>query len=671
MELTNIKGIGDTRKKAFTDSGIISIENLADYFPYKYYDFSKTEPFADDGNVRLIKATVSENPKIVRARANLNFVSVKMIDEIGHSFTAIWYNQTYIKTQLYIGKEVYIYGKNSKTKKNVFVVSLFRSCEKLEHLGLLPVYHTISGIGQKTLADTIKLGIEKLDFISILPEYLLHKYNLINLKQAYSEIHNPTNFVMVERASQRIEIEKLVPILAINEYYKFSRKIIKNHSYKNSYDYLNKFQQLLPFKLTPDQISVLNEIEKDLSSKYTMNRMLQGDVGSGKTVVALFGAYLTAKNGHQSAIIVPTEILANQHFETAIKLFFKDTISICKLTSSLSSLEKQVALKRISSGDAKIIIGTHSLISDNVQFSDLTYVVIDEQHRFGVEQRAKISQKGNSPDILVMSATPIPRSLALVVYGNLDISTINSRPNKSNIQTNIVIKSKQNDMWNYINSKIQEGSRVYVVCSKIDEENENDDINQFSAKNMYDFLCSKFDKTDVGLIHGKLSKDTQAKVIEKFKKGIIKILVSTTIVEVGVDIPESDIMVICTPERFGLATLHQLRGRIGRNGKESYCFCLANNLNEKSYERISFFKNHQNGFDIADFDLSTRGSGDLFGTNQHGFSSDIMNNFSIRAFQTSREILEQIKQNKEYLSKVLIKGEEIMNEKSLNNIILN
>ena len=671
MDLLELKGVGETRKMSFAQNDIFSVENLVDYFPYKYYDFTKTEPYADDGNVRLIKATATETPKIVHARGNLSFVTVKMIDEIGHSFTAVWYNQIYIKSQIYIGKEVYLYGKNSKTKKNTFVVSIYRASDKMEHLGLLPVYHSITGIGQKVLADTITLGVEKLEFDSILPDFLLQKYNLIDLKQAYTEIHKPTSYVMAERASQRIEIEKLVPVLAINEYYKFSRKVVKNHKYVGSVEIFENFKKLLPFSLTPDQNKVLFEIEKDMSSKFCMNRMLQGDVGSGKTVVALFGAYLAAKNGHQSAIIVPTEILANQHFETAIKLFFKDSISICKLTSSVKGMEKQIALKRISSGEAKIVIGTHSLISDGVEFSDLTYVVIDEQHRFGVEQRAKITKKGDAVDVLVMSATPIPRSLALVVYGNLDISTINARPKSSNITTNIVIKSKQNDMWNYIKAKSENGSRVYVVCAKIDEENENDEVNKFSAKSMYDFLCTKFDKLDVGLIHGKLSKDAQSKVIEKFKRGIIKVLVSTTIVEVGVDIPESDIMVICTPERFGLATLHQLRGRIGRNGNEAHCFCLADNLNEKSYERIAFFKSHQNGFDIADFDLSTRGSGDLLGTSQHGFSSDIMNNFSIRAYNTASEILEQIKSNKVQLIKVLQKGEELVGEKSLDKIVLN
>ena len=297
--------------------------------------------------------------------------------------------------------------------------------------------------------------------------------------------------------------------------------------------------------------------------------------------------------------------------------------------------------------------------------------MIDEQHRFGVEQRAKLKQKGSSPDILVMSATPIPRTLSLVVYGNLDISTINSRPKQNNVITNIVNSVKQTDMWNYIKQKTQNGSKCYVVCSKIDEENENDSVIKFSAKNMYDYLCGIFEKEEVGLIHGKLSKDAQNKLIEKFKTGKIKVLVSTTIVEVGMDIPDSDLMVIATPERFGLATLHQLRGRIGRNGNEAHCFCLANNLNEKSISRIQFFRNNSNGFEIADFDLKTRGSGSVIGTNQHGTDSGILSHFSIESFKLASELLEQIKPNVEIYTKLLIEGELATSSNSMSKIVLN
>lgn len=670
MDLTNIKGIGEARKKSFEENGIFSCEDLINYFPYKYYDFTKTEPFSDDGNVRLIKSTVIENPKIIKARANLSFVSCKMNDEIGHTFTAIWFNQTFVKSQLYIGLNVYLYGKNSPKKKNTFNVSMMKQENKISFFGLLPVYHSISGIGQATISDTISKSLEMLNFSDIIPNNLLLNYNLLTLKEAYSLIHNPTNNDDVVKSKNSIEVEKLLTVLASNESQQNLNKETRLHNYKNITNLTSEFLKFLPFALTDDQMNAVGDISNDFEGKFSMNRLLQGDVGSGKTVVAFFGAFVASKNGYQSAIIAPTEILAKQHYETAQKMFGSQ-IKIGLLTSSTSNLDRKIILSKLKTGEIQILIGTHSILSDEVCFNNLSYVVFDEQHRFGVEQRAKIKEKGKSIDILIMSATPIPRSLALIVYGNLDFSTIISRPKQANITTNIVIKQKQNDMWNYIKNKTLAGSKVYVVCSKIDEENENDSLLKYSAKNVYDSLCSFFGKEQVGLIHGKLKKETQDKVIENFKQGKIKVLVSTTIVEVGVDIPDSDLMVIVSPERFGLATLHQLRGRIGRNGEESHCFCLADNLNEKSYERINFFRNHLNGFEIAEFDLNTRGAGTMFGTNQHGQSSDFVSNFSVETYKKAKSIYGEIKSNSEIISRLIEKYNENNSRDGIKNIILN
>lgn len=671
MELTNLKGIGEARKKSFEENDIFSCEDLINYFPYKYYDFSKTEPFADDGNIRLIKATAVESPKLVKIRTSLSFVTCKMMDEIGHNFNAVWYNQTYVKSQIYLGAELYLYGKNSPSKKNTFIVNIYKFADKFNNLGLLPVYRSISGIGQTVLHDTINQSMQMLSLSTFIPHELLYKYNLTGLNEAYNLVHNPKTEDDVLSSIDRIEIEKLIPILAINEYHKLNGKEIKKQKYNNTINLLFEFEKLLPFSLTFDQKKAMGDIEKDFSSKFSMNRLLQGDVGSGKTVIGLFGAFVAAKNGYQAVIIAPTEILANQHYQTALKLFKNETFDVCLLTGSTKGIERQVALSNIASGNAKIIIGTHALISDQVEFDNLSFAIIDEQHRFGVAQRAKIKEKGITPDILVMSATPIPRTLSLVIYGNLDISTINSRPKQNNITTNIVIKSKQYDMWNYIKNKISGNSKCYVVCSKIDEENESDSVIKFSAKNMYEYLCTIFNKDDVGLIHGKLSKENQNKVIEKFRQGKIKLLVSTTIVEVGVDIPDSDLMVIATPERFGLATLHQLRGRIGRDGSEAHCFCLADGLNEKSYQRINFFKNNSNGFEIADFDLQTRGAGSIIGTNQHGSDSGVLSNFSMHAFSVASQILEQIKPNLALYQKILELGESAKTSDSMTKIVLN
>ena len=671
MELTEIKGIGSSRKKSFEENGIFSCEDLLNYFPYKYYDFTKTEPFADDGKIRLIKAQVAENAKVVRARGNLCFVTCKMIDETGHTFNAMWFNQTYMASNLFIGLEIYLYGKNSPTKKNTFIVNLSKNADKLEKLSFLPVYRSVGNVGQKIIHDSINDILQNLNISTFIPSELLYKYNLIDLKEAYSLIHNPENNSNIDICHERIEIENLIPLIAINEYHKLTFKERKTQKYELIDGFIEEFESFLPFKLTLDQKSAMHDIENDLKSTFSMNRLLQGDVGSGKTLVSFFGAFLAAKNGYQAAIVAPTEILANQHYETLQKFFKSSCIKPVLLTGTTKGFERTCALNQIESGEANVIIGTHAVLSESVIFKNLSYITIDEQHRFGVEQRKTLKNKGVTPDILIMSATPIPRSLSLIVYGELDISYIKTRPKAPKITTNIVIKSKQNDMWNYIKAKTESGSKVYVVCSKIDEDNEDDEVCKFSAKNMFNMLADFMGKENVGLIHGKLSKDTQSKVIEKFRKGEIKILVSTTIVEVGVDIPDSDIMIIATPERFGLATLHQLRGRVGRDGNEAFCFCLSNNLNEKSYDRVLFFKNHYDGFEIAEYDLKTRGAGSLIGTNQHGQDNGILSKFTSEAYARSKEIVEWLKGDINTYKKVLEKGEKVYNSSILSKVILN
>lgn len=670
MELEEIKGIGKSRKKALEDMGIFSCTDLINYLPYKFYDFSKTEPFADDGNIKVIKSKPKEPAKLVRAKNNLCFVTCKMTDEAGQTFTAIWYNQSYIKNVISMEEEYFLYGKNSPTKKNYFVVSVLKNVSKLEGVSFLPVYKNASHVGQKLIHDSINFCIENAEISGFTPPKTLLKYNLFNLKDAYKQVHNPITEADFLKAKETIDIENMLPVIASNEFNKNYLKVIKSQQYKNIHDLKAEYEKLLPFTLTSDQQKAIYDIDKDFSSKFAMNRLLQGDVGSGKTVVGFFGAYVAAKSGYQAAIIAPTEILANQHYETAKKIFAGTNIEVLLLTGSIKGIERKSIISKIESGSSTIIIGTHALISDSVNFAKLSYIVIDEQHRFGVEQRAKLKEKGETPDILVMSATPIPRSLALVLYGDLEISTILSRPKASKIVTNIVKPNKFDDMWAYIDGKIDSGSKVYIVCSKIDEEIENDSVIAYSAKSMYNFLKKRFSNREVGLIHGKLSKESQNKEILKFNEGKTQILVSTTIVEVGMDIPDADIMVIATPERFGLATLHQLRGRIGRNGNEARCFCLAENLSEKSYERILFFKNNQNGFDIAEFDLKTRGTGSIYGTNQHG--EDLgLSNFSISAYSTACQILEQIKTDSALFAKVIEKGNSLKSGRFLGKIVLN
>lgn len=671
MELTDIKGIGESRKKSFEENGIFSCDDLINYFPYKYYDFSKTLPFAEDGIVKLIKATVVDTAKIVKVRGGLSFVICKMNDELGHAFNAMWFNQTFIKSQLYLGQELFLYGKNSPSKKNTFICQLTKFAENFQNNGYLSVYHKIGNIGQKVIHDTINSILEKAKISTIIPDALLQKYNLMPIDDAYFQIHNRDGETNLAECIERIELENLIPTIAINDFNKFMFHEKKTQKYAKIDGLLQEFEQILPFKLTTDQRNACHAIENDFKSNFSMNRLLQGDVGSGKTVVAMFGAFLAIKNGFQACIIAPTELLATQHFEYAKKLFLNHNINLICLTGSMSAHDKHIAIEKIAMGSANLIVGTHAILSQEIVFKNLSFAVVDEQHRFGVEQRKLLKNKGITPDILVMSATPIPRTLGLIMFGDLDITKISERPKPCNIKTNIVIKSKQNSMWNYIAEKISTGSKVYVICSKIDEDNENDEMVRFSAKNMFEFLKTKFDENLLGLIHGKVPKDKQNKIISSFRNGEIKILVSTTIVEVGMDIPNSDLMVIVSPERFGLATLHQLRGRIGRNGEEAFCFCLADNLNEKSYERIAYFKNNLNGFDIAEFDLKTRGIGSMIGTNQHGIDNGIMDTILSNNYSRAREILEQIKTNPTLYSKVLEIGQKNIKTNIFEKIILN
>ena len=467
MKINEIKGIGEVRQKSLEEAGIFSSDDLIYYFPYKYYDFSKTEPFCDDGKVRLISATVVQNAKIVKARKNLSFTTCQMIDEVGHKFNAIWYNQTYIKNILFLGNELFLYGKNSPSKKNTFIVSISKTHEKLEHLGLLPVYRAIESVGQKLIHDSINFCLENAKISAVTPNNLLQKYNLMPINEALFQIHNPENEQKLSMANFSIEVENLIPLLAINEFNKNFYKVIKSQHYMNVEQLEESYKNIIPFKLTSSQQNAIYEIERDLKSKFSMNRILQGDVGSGKTVVAFFGCFLSAQNGFQSLFVAPTEILALQHFETAKKFFPDLAKNITLLTGSLSKIERQIALSSIESGEAKIVVGTHSALSDDVKFKNLSFVVIDEQHRFGVEQRAKFKAKGFSPDVLVMSATPIPRTLSLIVYGDLELSTLSSRPKPVNISTNLVSKAKETDLWNYVQNKLETGSKAYVICSKL------------------------------------------------------------------------------------------------------------------------------------------------------------------------------------------------------------
>ena len=618
MELKDLKGVGKTKLQQFYDAGIFSCQDLLNYFPKKYYDFEHYSCFNDDCFSKIILCIVIEEPKVVRFKG-LNYTSAKVRDSAGTVFNAIWYNQTYIKNTLIVGEKYYFYGKNSPKKAKTFVVSLTKLARKIENK-VLAEYKKIGSIGSANFSSLVEQILNNFEYTGILPETIIQKYGLLNLKKAYESIHFPRCIEDYQSAKTRLDIEKLVPLALKNINQKVYASQERGSKYQNISKIYDKFCNLLKFELTHDQKAAIQDIMDDLNGTKAMNRLLQGEVGSGKTIVSFFCLYAAIQNGYQSALIAPTEILASQHYANLVKTFSGTGIKIVHLHGGMSAYEKREALRLIKLGDANIVVGTHAVIGDKVEFKNLALAVIDEQHRFGVAQRAKLSSKGDNPDILVMSATPIPRSMALAIYGDLSLSVIASCPFAKDITTNIVTKSKQPDMWRYVLDKTQNGSKVFVVCANIDEDEEN--ASDMSAIAVHKKIVNLFGKENMLLLHGKQSKETQQKTMNEFANGDAKVLVATTIVEVGVDIPEADIIILASPERFGLATLHQLRGRVGRNGAKSYCFCLANDLGEKTAERLKFFRDHSSGFDIAEYDYNSRGAGDIYGTAQHGIKAD-------------------------------------------------
>ncbi len=665
MELNQLKGLGKVKLQQLYDAGIFSCEDLLNYFPKKYYDFKNYACFNDDNFNKVILCIVIEQPKVVKFKG-ISYVSVKVRDSAGTIFSAVWYNQLYIRNVLILGEKYYLYGKNSPKKAKTFVVALTKLASKQEN-NVMAEYKKIDSIGSANIQSWVEQILNNFEQNSILPPTILEKHNLMDMKDAYRKIHFPGSIEDYQQAKERLDIEKLVPLAVKNLNQVTYCALDRDAKYHNIDKIYQKFCQMLPFKLTNDQERAIFDIIGDLQKKKAMNRLLQGEVGSGKTMVAFFSLYVAVQNGYQSAIIAPTEILALQHYKNLVKTFSNTGIKIVLLNGSMSAKEKREALRLIKLGVADIVVGTHAVISAGVEFKDLALAVIDEQHRFGVAQRAKLSAKGQNVDILVMSATPIPRSMALAIYGDLSLSVIYSCPFAKDITTNIVKQNKQPDMWKYIYEKTQCGSKVFIVCANIDEDEEQE--NDMSATAVYKKIINLFGKDKVVLLHGKQSKEAQKQTMDNFANGFQSVMVATTIVEVGVDIPQADIMIIASPEKFGLATLHQLRGRIGRDGSKSFCFCLANNnLSAKSADRLKFFKEHSNGFDIAEYDYQTRGSGDIYGTAQHGIKPDF--SINLLNYDKALDIANDIMQDEVTKNNILQIAEKNYS-KLCNDIVLN
>ena len=619
-----LKGVGEERARLFNRLGIFDVEDVITYFPRDYEDRStlKTISLLEDGEACSFKGIVISNIVEFKTRRNLKILKAHISDGTG-ILTAVWFNQSYIKKTLKTNKEYVFYGKINRRpgllEVNNPVFEALKEAGSKHNLKIVPVYPSTEKLTQNVIRSVIGNALNETagKFEDIIPKWIKKEYKLKEINYSIKNIHFPSSDNDFINARYRLVFEELFLLqLGLLKIKSFFEKKGDGISFK-SVDETKKLIESLPFKLTDAQSKVINEITIDMGKQKVMNRLVQGDVGSGKTVVALVSILTAVKNGYQSAFMAPTEILAEQHFKTTQAMFKNQGVNVGLLTGSTSKKKKNEMINSIKEGIIDVVIGTHAIIEENVEFKKLGLVLTDEQHRFGVRQRTILSKKGNNPDILIMTATPIPRTLALILYGDLDISVIDEMPKgRKPVETFVVDDSKRDRVNSFVRQKVAEGRQVYMVCPLIEE---SEAIDAKSALDMAESIAKHdFKDLRVGLIHGRLKTKEKDKVMKTFINREIDILVCTTIIEVGVDIPNATIMIIENAERFGLAQLHQLRGRVGRGKEQSYCILYNEGKTRISKERLNVVKKTNDGFIISEKDLELRGPGEFFGTKQHG-----------------------------------------------------
>ncbi len=642
MDIKNLHQVGEKTSKILNKLGIFTDDDLINYYPYRYNVYNFSNELIDNSTL-IINVIIESNPIVSYIKKNFNRLSFRArYNE--RIFNVVIFNRAYLKTNLTVGKNITIIGKYD-FKKNIFTASDIKF--NVINGQIEPVYHLTKGITNNTVSKIIKDNFNNIYIKDSLPSNLVSKYNLLSKKDALYNIHFANDLKMVHYAKNRLIYEELFDFSFKMNYFK-NQNIRKDKVPKNiDINKINEFKKLLPFSLTTDQDNAYKDIVQDMSSNKKMNRLLLGDVGSGKTVVAVGAIYANFIAGFESTLMAPTEVLATQHYFSIKKILDKYNVAVELITGSMSKKEKEAIYKRVQNKEIDLLIGTHSLLNENIIFNNLGLVITDEQHRFGVHQRFTLEDKSKCPDILYLSATPIPRTYAMTIYGDLDISYIKTKPTgRKDIITKVKKNSDIKEVLGLMLEQIKLGHQIYVVSPLVEED---ESLNLTSINLLKEKLSLAFKNLfRIEIIHGKMKTSEKESIMNDFKNNQIKILIATTVIEVGIDVSNATMMVIFNVERFGLATLHQLRGRVGRSDLQSYCYLISDSDNE----RLKVMEESNDGFYISQKDFEMRGHGDLFGVKQHGDMSfklaNLKNDYNILLF--ANEDAKQFIDSKEYLN---------------------
>ncbi|MBP3654664.1 MAG: ATP-dependent DNA helicase RecG [Oscillospiraceae bacterium] len=622
--ITNLPGIGDKKAAAFHKLGIYTYGDMISYFPRRYDDRSRMVPIAMaiPEDTCCVQAMVATQPTLSRIRRGMELVKFRIADDSG-VMDVTYFNQPFMKNALTMGETYNFYGKVSAmgSRKSMSNPVYEKAAQPRITGRIIPVYHSTTQLSQKVIVAAAEQCLNACghQVIDLLPEEVTRRNNLCQAEYAYRNIHFPESMLALDIARRRMVFEELF-VLACAIRILHSGSSAPVEGLRLSSCDLNTFYATLPFTPTGAQKRAMEAALSDMTSGLSMNRLVQGDVGSGKTLVAAGCIWAAAQSGKVSAMMAPTEILAEQHLRTMRKFLEPCGLRVGLLTGSMTAKEKRTAKAALANHEYDLIVGTHAVLTGDVEIPDLALVIVDEQHRFGVEQRAALAQKGEKPHVLVMSATPIPRTLALIIYGDLDVSIIDELPpGRQTIDTLLVNESYRQRLNGFVRKQVETGRQVFVICPKVEEDEEKEnDLNLKSAEEHAKYMQSEFPDLHVGCVHGRLKEKQKDAVMSAFVSGDIDILVATTVVEVGVDIPNANLMIIENADRFGLSQLHQLRGRIGRGEHKSWCVLVSDSTNEVSRERLKIMVKTSDGFAISEEDLRLRGPGDFFGNRQHG-----------------------------------------------------